>query len=148
MIQKFYVIGISIRTTNENGRASQDIPALWNRFMTEDIAKQIPNKTDSSVYCIYTDYEKDFTKPYNTILGCKVDNLDIIPKGMMGKIIEQGPYVKYTAKGNILEGSVYNEWQKIWNLDLERIYSADFELYDQRTLDTENAEVDIFIAIK
>lgn len=147
-IQKFYIIGISVRTTNENAQATQDIPALWNRFMTEEIARQIPNKIDDVVYCVYTDYEKDYTKPYTTILGCKVDNLDTIPNGMVGKSIEEGMYTQYTAKGNMLRGSVFNEWTKIWNSDLNRAYTADFEVYDERTQNPENAEVDIYIAVK
>lgn len=149
IIQKFHVIGISVRTTNENGQSTQDIPALWSRFMTEEIAKQIPNKIDNSVFCIYTEYEKDHTKPYTTILGCKVENLDTIPNGMVGKTFEEATYAKHTAKGNILQGLVFNEWtNKIWNSDLDRTYTADFEVYDERTQNPENAEVDIFVAVK
>lgn len=147
-IQKFHVIGISVRTTNENGQATQDIPALWNRFMTEGIAGQIPNKTDHSVYCIYTEYEKDHTKPYTTLVGCKVANLDTIPDGMTGKTIEEGTYTSRTAKGNILQGLVFNEWVKIWNSDLNRAYTADFEVYGERAQNPENAEVDIFVAVR
>lgn len=148
ILQKFHVIGISVRTTNENGQAAQDIPALWNRFMAEEIAKQIPNKAGHTIYCIYTEYEKDHTRPYTTILGCKVDNLDTIPGGMVGKTIDEAGYIQHTAKGNILEGLVYNEWVKIWKSDLDRAYTADFEAYDERTQNPENAEVDIFIAVK
>ncbi len=147
-IKKFNVIGISIRTTNENGQALQDIPALWNKFMTGEIAKQIPNKIDDSVYCIYTEYEKDHTRPYTTILGCKVGNLDTIPNGMVGKTFEEATYAKRTVKGNILQGLVFNEWTKIWSSDIDRAYTADFEVYDERTQDPANAEVDIFVAIK
>ena len=147
-IQKFHVIGISARTTNENEQTTQDIPALWNKFMTEEIAKQIPNKIDNSVYCIYTEYEKDHTKPYTTILGCKVKNLDTIPNGMVGKTFEEATYAKHTAKGNILQGLVFNEWIKIWNSNLDRVYTADFEVYDERTQNPENAEVDIFVAVR
>lgn len=148
IIQKFHVIGISVRTTNENGQATQDIPALWNRFITEEIVRLIPNKIDNSVYCIYTEYEKDYTKPYITILGCKVENLDTIPSGMIGRTIEEASYDKHTAQGNILQGLVFNEWTKIWNSDLNRAYTADFEVYDERTQNPENAEVDIFVAVK
>lgn len=147
-IQKFCVLGISVRTTNENGQAGQDIPALWNKFMTEGIAEQIPNKIDNSVYCIYTDYEKDHTKPYTTILGCKVENLDTIPNGMTGKAFEEATYTKHIAKGNILQGMVFNEWTKIWNSNLDRTFTADFEVYGEKAQNPENAEVDIFIAIK
>ncbi|MDR2147886.1 MAG: GyrI-like domain-containing protein [Tannerella sp.] len=147
-IEPFHVIGISVRTTNENGQATQDIPALWNRFMTEEIAKQISNKIDNSVYCIYTDYEKDYTKPYTTILGCKVENLDTVPSGMIGKTFDKADYVKHIAKGNILQGMVFNEWTKIWNSDLDRTYTADFEVYGDKAQNPENAEVDIFVSVK
>lgn len=147
-IQKFSVIGISVRTTNENGQASQDIPALWSKFMTDSIAEKIPNKIGNSIYCIYTEYEKDYTKPYTTILGCKVENLDTIPKGMVGKTFGEATYTKHFAMGNILQGIVFNEWTKIWNSDLNRAYTADFEVYGEKALNPENAEVDIFIAVK
>jgi len=84
-IEPFNIIGISVRTTNENGQAVKDIPALWNRFMSEGIANKIPNKTSESIYCIYTEYEKDHTKPYTTIIGCRVDQVENIPAGMVGE---------------------------------------------------------------
>ena len=147
-ISPFSVIGISVRTTNENNQSAKDIPALWNRFITESIAGQIPNKTGSSVYCIYTDYEKDHTKPYTTILGCKVLNLDTIPEGMVGKNFDEADYTTFVAAGNIHEGIVFNEWVKIWNSDLPRAFTADFEVYGEKAQNPENAEVDIFIAVK
>lgn len=147
-IEPFKVIGISVRTTNESGQASQDIPALWNKFMTEGIAEQIPNKVDNSIYCIYTEYEKDHTKPYTTILGCLVENLDTIPNGMVGKAFDEATYTKHIAKGNILQGMVFGEWTKIWNSDLDRTFTADFEVYGEKAQILENAEVDIFVAVK
>lgn len=148
IIEQFSVIGISIRTTNENGQSSQDIPALWNKFLTENIAEKIPNKTDNTVYCIYTDYEKDYTKPYTTILGCKVNNLDTIPNEMTGKTFDKANYVKHIAKGSILQGMVFNEWTKIWNSDLDRAYTADFEVYGEKAQNPENSEVDIYVSVR
>ena len=147
-IQQFSVIGISIRTTNENGQSGIDIPALWNKFMTEGIIEKIPNKMDNSIYCIYTEYEKDHTKPYTTIIGCKVENLDSVPDGMTGKTFDDEKYIKHIAKGSILHGIVFNEWTKIWNSDLQRTFSADFEIYGEKAQNPENAEVDIFVAVK
>ncbi len=46
-----------------------------------------------------------------------------------------------------MEGIVFNEWLKIWNTDLPRVYTIDFELYDERSQDAENATVDVFIAV-
>ena len=147
-IQQFNVIGISIVTTNENGQAAQDIPTLWNTFLSGGIAALIPNKIDDTIYCIYTDYEKDHTKPYTTILGCRVSTLDVLPEGMTGKTVASAKYHKEVAIGNVSQGSVYNEWVKIWNSDLKRTFTADFEVYGERAQNPEMAEVDIFIAIE
>jgi predicted transcriptional regulator YdeE len=146
-IEEFYIIGLSVRTTNENGQSLADIPALWNTFMTENTIESIPNKIDNSIYCMYTEYEKDYTKPYTTILGCKVSGLDNIPQGMIGKTIAKETYKQFTAKGNLSEGAVYQKWIAIWNSDLNRKYTADFEIYAEKASNPENAEVPIFIAI-
>lgn len=146
-ITKFSVIGIEVRTTNENGQSSKDIPALWNTFMAEGILEKIPNKVDATLYCIYTDYEKDHTKPYTTLLGCKVQHLDEIPKGMCGKIIEAGNYDKRTVTGNIHQGLVFNEWLNIWNSLLNRNFKADFEIYGEKAMNPEHAEVEIFVGV-
>lgn len=147
-IPAFAFIGLSIRTTNENQRAMQDIPALWAKFFAENTLAKIPNKVDDTLYCIYTDYEKDHTKPYTTLLGCKVENLDTIPDGLTGKLIEAGSYTTFTAKGNLNEGIVVQEWMKIWNSNLDRAYTADIEVYGAKAQNPENAEVDIHIAIQ
>lgn len=146
-VQSFHIIGISVRTTNENGQSATDIGALWQRFMAEEIMENIPSKTDLAIVCVYTDYEKDHTAPYTTILGCKVENLNQIPDGMVGKTIDSGTYEQFTALGNAQEGAVYNEWVKIWNSDLDRAYTADFEVYGAESFDPVNGKVPIFIAV-
>lgn len=52
----FPIIGISVRTTNENGQAIKDIGPLWERFLSENLIEKIPNKVDPTVYSVYTDY--------------------------------------------------------------------------------------------
>ncbi|WP_250253459.1 GyrI-like domain-containing protein [Chryseobacterium sp. Marseille-Q3244] len=147
-IEPFKVIGIAVRTTNENEQAAKDIPVLWEKLMQENILEKIPNKIDNTVYSIYTEYEKDHTKPYTTLLGCKVENLDHIPEGMIGKSFEGGNYVKFMAKGNLAEGLVINEWFKIWNMDLDRMFTADFEMYGEKAQNPADAEIDILIAVE
>jgi predicted transcriptional regulator YdeE len=146
-LEKFYVIGISIRTTNENGKAGIAIPELWNKFMSENLIEKIPNKIDNTIYCIYTEYEKDYTKPYTTILGCKVSSIENIPNKMVAKTFENENYRKFIAKGNILQGMVFGEWTKIWNTEIDRKYSTDFEVYGEKAQNLENAEVDIYISL-
>ncbi|KIC03562.1 transcriptional regulator [Flavobacterium sp. JRM] len=146
-IEEFFIIGLSIRTTNENEQSATDIPALWNKFMSENTIENIPNKIDSSIYAVYTEYEKDYTKPYTTILGCKVSSLENIPTGMIGKTIAKETYKQFTAKGKLADGVVIQKWIEIWNTDLNRKYTADFEIYGEKASNPENAEVPIFIAL-
>jgi predicted transcriptional regulator YdeE len=146
-ISKFYVIGLSIRTTNENQQSAKDIPALWSRFMSEGIASRIPNKLDNTIYSVYLDYEKDHTKPYTTLLGCKVKSLDDIPEGFTGKEIGGGNYMKRAVKGNILKGVVFEEWLKIWKSNIPRVFASDYEVYGEKAKDPENAEIDIYLSV-
>ncbi|AZA84261.1 AraC family transcriptional regulator [Chryseobacterium lactis] len=147
-VEPFKVIGIAVRTTNENEQAAKDIPGLWEKFMKENVLENIPHKIDNTVYSIYTEYEKDHTKPYTTLLGCKVNSLENIPEGMIGKSFDGGNYVKLTAKGNLAEGLVINEWLKIWQADMGRIFTADFEVYGEKAQNPQDAEVDILIAVQ
>jgi len=147
-IEPFKVIGISVRTTNENGQVAKDIPLLWEKMVNEDILNSIPNRIDNTLYSIYTDYEKDHTKPYTTVLGCQVENLDNIPDGMVGYSFDGGEYLKFTIKGDVSKDLVINEWMKIWEMDLDRVFTADFEVYGEKAQNPLDAEVDILIAVK
>lgn len=148
-IEPFNVIGISVRTTNENGKAAQDIGKIWAKFMSEGIAEKIPNKVDTSVFCVYTNYEGDHTEPYDTILGCKVDSLENIPEGMVGQAFEGGIYTKFISKGDLTKGAVvYQTWLEIWESDIDRAFTADFEIYGEKAQNPTDAEVDILIAVK
>ncbi|MGO1672225.1 MAG: GyrI-like domain-containing protein [Sphingobacterium sp.] len=147
-IEPFTVIGISVRTTNENNQVAKDIGDLWGRFMNDKVLEAIPNKIDNTIYSIYTDYESDHTKPYTTILGCKVKNLDIIPNGMVGKSIKGGNYVKFSTKGDLMKDLVINKWFEIWEMDLDRLFTADFEVFGEKAQNPADAEIDILIAIK
>lgn len=147
-IEPFHIIGISIRTTNENSQATQDIGSLWKKFMTADILQKIPNKISDDVFSIYTNYESDHSKPYDTILGCEVSSLDMIPDGMLGQSFEGGNFAKFLSKGDATKGAVYNTWLEIWNSDLDRLYTADFEIYGEKAKNPSDTEVAIFVAIR
>lgn len=146
-IPPFAIIGISVRTTNENTQAAKDIPVLWERFFREQILSAIPNKIDNTVYCLYTEYVKDHTEPYTAILGCKVEHLDTIPDGMIGKFFEGGEYIHLSARGDLMNGLVGNKWFEIWNMDLPRVFTVDYEVYGAKTANPADAEVDFFIAV-
>ncbi len=43
-MDEFYVMGISVKTTNINGQSSQDIGKLWEVFIADKVMDKIPNK--------------------------------------------------------------------------------------------------------
>lgn len=147
-IEPYKVIGISVRTTNEGEQAAKEITELWGRFMNEKILEAIPNKIDNTVYSIYTDYESDHTKPYTTILGCRVENLNDIPNGMIGRSFDGGNYIKLSAKGDLMKGLIVNKWNEIWEMNLDRLFTTDFEVFGEKAQNPENAEIDFLIAVK
>lgn len=148
MLAPFFVVGISVKTSNNPGQAAIDIPELWARFSLENIATKLNNKLGDEVYSVYTDYEGDYTKPYTTLIGYAVKNLDQIPEGMQGLAIIGGSYQKHILKGNMNEGLVYNAWLDIWKSGVSRAYTADFEVYGEKAQNGEAAVVDIFIALR
>ena len=148
IIEPFNLIGIAVRTTNEDGKASNDIGALWQTFLADDLVNKIPNKMDHEIISLYTDYEGDHTQPYTAILGCKVTSLDNIPEQMIGKTFEGGTYVKTTAKGDLTQGLIVNHWTKIFEMGLNREFIADFEVFGEKAQNPSDAEVAFFVGIK
>jgi predicted transcriptional regulator YdeE len=145
-IPSFSVIGISVRTTNESGQSQKDIGELWGQFLSNYVADIVPNRISDDIYCIYTDYSGHANGYYTTILGCKVGSLEEIPDDLIGKTIPEANYEVRISKGK-LPGCVVDTWSEIWNSDIKRQYSADFDVYGAKALDPENAEVETYISV-
>lgn len=145
-LDAFYIVGISIRTTNQNNQAQADIGLLWDRIFTENWAGKIPNRLSDEIYSTYLDYSSDYTAPYTYVLGYKVPNLENIPAGFEGYAIAPANYHVYTAKGKIPQ-CIHEVWMHVWHNEANRTYKADFDLFGAKAQDPENAEVDIYIGV-
>lgn len=145
-IKGFYLVGISVRTTNQNGQAMKDIAGLWNWFMSEGVLQQVLNRLSDDIYCVYTDYESDKDGFYTTVLGCRVATKDNIPEGLICITVPPGSYNRYIAKG-ALPQSVGETWHQIWTSDIDRRYMADFDVYGERSQDPKGAEVEVFVGV-
>ncbi|HEY4325322.1 MAG TPA: GyrI-like domain-containing protein [Mucilaginibacter sp.] len=143
---EFYLVGISVRTTNQDGQSQKDIGDLWTRFMNEGLLQQINDRASDDIYCVYTDYETDYTGPYTAILGCRVNTLSHVPDGFTGITIASGKYQVYFLEGKFPE-NVHLAWQEIWNSNVSRAYSADFDLYSANPKSFEETEVKIYLAV-
>jgi len=148
-IDSFKIIGISTETTNENNKSAKDLEKLWGQFYSENISNQISNKISDEIYSIYTDYKTDYKGKYTSIIGLKVNSLDSIPNGLIGREFESGIYTKFIAKGE-MPNAVIGIWKEIWAKDkeLNRTYTADFEVYGAKSQNGKDSEIEIYIAIE
>jgi len=141
------VLGIALRTTNENRASASEIPPHKERFTSEGIYDQIPHKTTGDILGFYTDYESDFTKPYTLIYGCEVSTVDKIPEGLTLAIAPASKYAVYEINGEFPE-SLLQTWGEIWESDLKRTYTADFEVYPVDFDPINNPKMQLYISIK
>lgn len=146
-LDKLIIVGISVRTTNQNYKSQKDIAKLWEFFFLNDIQHLIPNKISDDIYCIYTDYESDYTGEYTTILGCQVSKIDAISDRLIVKEIPACTYNKYISEGE-MPYCVGKTWAQIWQSDLDRKYLADFDIYGEGAKDPKNARIITYLSIK
>ena len=141
------ITGIECRTSNHIDAGPVDIPELWARFYSEDIFNKITNKASEEIIALYCDYEGDYMQPYSLIIGCHVNSLENIPAGLVGKTIPAASYAFFRAIGEHPRALV-ETWGEIWQTDLKRTYTGDYEVYGEKFLTREPKEVEIFIAIE
>lgn len=154
--ESIQVIGIAASTNNakESG-PDAIIGKLWQRFLSESVLSKIPDKVEQSIYAVYTDYASDANGQYTLVLGAKVRPLPnpTLPEGMVVKTVPAGQYAVFTSERGPVAKVVVDAWKQIWSdyqspANGERAYRADFELYDQRAADPNNAQVEIYIGVK
>lgn len=146
-LEEKVVAGIRIKTTNQNGKAMQDIGITWQKLFTDGIYEKIPNKVNGKTIGLYTEYEGDYTKPYIFIAGAEVNKEVKIDEKVESIVIPKGKYAKFVIIGDV-QNSVGKAWQEIWNMDLKRKYTCDFEEYQNNSEDMQKQEIHFYIAIE
>ena len=107
-------------------------------------AKLCKVKVNEFAIGLYSDYTED-KKGYCITVGNEVSNVDENNKDLDVKIIPAGKYAKFSICGNMVT-AVAEAWQQIWDMDLDRSFTGDFEEY--KNSEVENAEIDIYVALK
>lgn len=141
------LIGIKLdqKTTNKGGKSGVDCGNLWQLFESKRYADLIPNKLSDEIFAVYFDYEGDHNMPFSYFIGCKVEPGTTPPQGLQCLNIPEGNFIKIVAKGKMPE-CISDSWEKIWKSTISRSYKFDYEVYDQKKLDWNNARVDIYIS--
>ena len=137
--------GISVRTTNENMQAVNDIGKLWEEFWNKNIFS-LTEKKNKKIYGVYTDYEGDFTKPYIFYACCEVESKENSNSEFSVISVPESKYAKFSIRGSYDE-SVEKLWSEIWKTELDRKYTYDFEVYHNDGNEPENQLLEIYIAV-
>lgn len=145
-LEEKVVTGIKIKTTNQDGKAIQDIGMTWQKLFANGIYEKIPNKVNGKTIGLYTEYEGDYTRPYTFIAGAEVSQEVQIGEEIESIVIPKGKYAKFVITGDV-QNSVGKAWQEIWNMDLKRKYTCDFEEYQNNSEDMQKQEIHIYIAL-
>jgi predicted transcriptional regulator YdeE len=149
----FTVIGVSVRTNNAKEQTPDgQIGKTWQRLSQEKLLANIPNKADKNTIAVYTDYAGDKNGDYTFILGARVTSDKEVPAGMVAVKVPSGRYAKYTSEKGPAYKVVPDVWKHIWETPSStpignRAYKTDFEVYDQRAVDPEKSQVDIYVGI-
>ena len=110
--------------------------------MGNGISASLKNKANPYCVGLYTNYNFEEVT-YDVTVGAEVSQNENTELSF--KIIPAGKYAKFNIKGDVVI-DVTNAWNEIWEMPLERTYTADFEEY----LSNENgvADINIYIALK
>ena len=150
------LLGILCRTNNtaEMNISSAKIAPTIQKYFRQAVGEEIPNrKNPGTTYCVYTDYESDFTGDYTYFIGEEVKFVGDSMEGFSSIIIPAQNYAKFTSKPGIMPEVCIDMWQNIWEMKSgelggKRAYLADFEVYDKRALDPSKTVLDIYVGVK
>ena len=136
------VVGITTNTRNSDKDMPQVISDLWHRFYDQSYCSAIKNRKDEKDIGLYSDYKGD---EYSATVCCEVSKAEDLPEGTVKKVIPSGKYAKFIVRGEIMK-VVPEFWTKLWAMNIDRKYTADFEEY-QAGSTPENALVHIYISV-
>lgn len=116
------------------------------------MADKIPDKTGPNLYAVYSEYASDHNGEYTFMVGAPAKQNVVAPSGLVLKHVPAGKYAVITTEKGPFPKVIPEAWLTIFELEnqgkLKRAYQTDFELYDQRALDPQNGQVDIYIGLK
>lgn len=148
------LVGITTRTSNaaEMDPKKAQIGSMIQKYFGTGIPNIIEHRKKPGVtFCVYTNYESDFTGEYTYFIGEEVSSFGDLPDNLENLIIPTQDYIKFTNEPGPMPAVCIDMWQSIWQdseLDKTRSYIADFEIYDERSKDLQNTTLDIYVGLK
>jgi len=142
-LEEKIVVGIKAKTSNNDSKMPEIIGGLWEKLYQGGIYPTIKNKVNQRAIGLYYDYTGSDFQSYTTLVGNEVSKSENTE--LTTQVIPKGKYAKFSVHGN-MQTAVAKAWAEIWQIPLDRTFTGDFEEY--LNADFENADIDIYIAIK
>ena len=139
-LEEKIIVGVSAITSNDDPKMGQVIGSLWGKLYEGRINEIIKNKVNEYAIGLYSDYEDN---KYCVTVGNEVSSVE--NEELIVKKIPVGKYAKFSIEGH-MQKAVAEAWNKIWQMDLDRSYKADFEEY--LNADYDNAKINIYISVR
>jgi predicted transcriptional regulator YdeE len=149
----FYIAGLTARTNNAREMSGKGkIGNIWQAFLQPELVGKIPNKVGVDLIAVYTDYEAGHTG-YTYLLGLPILSAESLPASLTVKHIPAGRYAVFSSSRGPITQIVPKIWQRIWSMSPKelggrRAFKTDFEIYDQRAANPENAQIDIYVGLR
>lgn len=134
------VVGVSATTGNSDPKMASTIGGLWEKLYQGGVGQTIKNKVNDFAIGLYSDYAGE---SYCVTAGNEVSKAE--NPELSVKVIPAGRYAKFSIHGH-MQQAVAQAWGQIWQTQLDRSFTGDFEEY--LTSDFENCDIDIYIALK
>ena len=119
------VLGFHARASNANPRKIGD---LWRIFNAGGREQSIPARIREEHYCVYCEYQSDWTKEFTVVVGCAVAADADVPEGMKKVQIAAGRFAVWCPEGPLPQG-VFDAWADVWKTPIDRLYEADYDVY-------------------
>lgn len=139
-LEEKILVGVSDITSNSDPKMGEKIGGLWKALYQDLISSKIKNKANHYAIGLYSDYVDN---GYCVTVGHEVTKAE--NSELTTKIIPAGRYAKFSVQGHMVH-AVAQAWQAIWQMELDRSFTGDFEEYLNH--DIENAKVNLYIALK
>lgn len=134
------VVGLSAVTGNADPKMGEVISGLWEKLYQGGVNAAIKNKVNEYAIGLYSDYANG---QYCVTVGNEVSKPE--NEELTVKVIPAGKYAKFSVHGDMVK-AVAEAWGEIWQMDLDRSFTGDFEEY--LNSDWESADINIYVALK
>ncbi|WP_312280371.1 GyrI-like domain-containing protein [Oscillibacter sp.] len=134
------IVGVSAVTGNSDPEMGKIIGGLWEKLYQGGPNVSIKNRVNAYAIGLYSDYTDS---GYCVTAGIEVSKAE--NPELTVKTIPAGKYAKFLVHGDMVQ-AVANAWGEIWQMNLDRSFTGDFEEY--MSSDPENCDIALYIALK